>query len=97
MVLIRFKTSSFSLKSRYSCCSSLADHSESSIKRILDAGANAILVPQVNNFDQVQDIIKYSYLHLRVGEVVVQILPDFGYKQRIILLMQKMFINFYTD
>ena len=30
----------------------LPDHSESSIKRILDAGANAILVPQVNNFDR---------------------------------------------
>ena len=61
----------------------LPDHSESSIKRILDAGANAILVPQVNNFDQVQDIINYSLFapEGRRGVAVGQIpASDFGYK-----------------
>tara|TARA_Y100000591_G_C21848646_1_gene710212 strand:- start:1473 stop:2255 length:783 start_codon:yes stop_codon:yes gene_type:complete len=64
----------------------LPDHSESSIKRILDAGANAILVPQVNNFNQVQDIINYSLFapEGRRGVAVGQIpASDFGYKPEI--------------
>jgi 4-hydroxy-2-oxoheptanedioate aldolase len=61
----------------------LPDHSEISIKRILDAGANAILVPQVNNIDQAQEIINYSLFapEGRRGVAVGQIpASDFGYK-----------------
>ena len=61
----------------------LPDHSESSIKRILDSGANAILVPQVNNIDQAQKILNYSLFSPegRRGVAVGQIpASDFGYK-----------------
>jgi len=61
----------------------LPDHSESSIKKILDAGANAILVPQVNNLDQAKEIINCSLFapEGRRGVAVGQIpASDFGYK-----------------
>lgn len=60
----------------------LPDHSDGSVKRVLDAGANALLAPQVETADQAQSILD-SALFAPEGRrgVAVGAIPaaDYGY------------------